>query len=564
MLRVLRSLKTATKIYTIVGLLAVLSAAIALMGLRALDQYRETVNEMENASQRAILGERINGLIYAIVMDSRGVYMSETTADAAKFAKGMRENLGVFDHDMKAWQALLPEGRRGELDDLMEAGRQFHAYRTELARVSDEDSPQAARAFGDNDTNRANRKKLNELISTRAAKNAEEIKQRTADLASQYGTQQGAVWITAIGGIGIALSLAFYIATFMISRPIKSLTTSMTTLAGGDLNVAIDALTQEDDIGDMARAVDVFKRNAIEKTRLAAVQAEEEQRGKERARAVETLIQKFQAAIVGVLETFRMSVAHLEGSAQEMTGIADDTNGKSQQADTTAKETSGNVQAVAAAAEEMASALKEIARQVARSAEVSTRAVGEVRDATATVKTLAEAGEKIGSIVDLINQIAAQTNLLALNATIEAARAGDAGKGFAVVANEVKMLASQTASATSEVVQQIASIQQATKNVITMIGGIEKTISTVDEIAVAISGAIEEQTAATNEIAHNVTQAAAGTRSLSENVSMVMQAAEQTGATSTKVMSASTQLSQQTKTLEQEVGVFLEGIRKAS
>jgi len=179
------------------------------------------------------------------------------------------------------------------------------------------------------------------------------------------------------------------------------------------------------------------------------------------------------------------------------------------------------------------------------------------------VHALAEAAQKIGDVVKLINDIASQTNLLALNATIEAARAGEAGKGFAVVASEVKSLATQTAKATEDIASQVAAIQGATGGAVVAIRGIGTTIGEVKAIATTIASAVEEQGAATQEIARNVQQAASGTAEVSNNIGGVTQAANDTGAAAGQVLSASQDLARQGEVLRGEVSQFLANIRAA-
>ncbi len=198
-----------------------------------------------------------------------------------------------------------------------------------------------------------------------------------------------------------------------------------------------------------------------------------------------------------------------------------------------------------------------------QSTQIAEKAVAEAQHTSEQVKSLAEAAQKIGEVVNLINDIAAQTNLLALNATIEAARAGEAGKGFAVVASEVKTLATQTAKATEEIAAQIAGMQQATGSTVTAIDHIRGTIGEISHVAMTIASAIEEQGAATQEIARNVQQAARGTQDVSANIGGVTKAAATTGAATARMQQATSRLAEQSERLAAEVDRFLATVRAA-
>jgi methyl-accepting chemotaxis protein len=313
----------------------------------------------------------------------------------------------------------------------------------------------------------------------------------------------------------------------------------------------------------MAKAVQVFKDNAIERERLQQL-AETERAAKEvRAAAVEQLIGSFEGGVGDILRTVASAATELDNTAQSMVAIAEETSRQATAAATAAEQTSANVSTVAAASEEMTGSLQEISRQVVRSTGIAGQAVVQAGRTNGTVRSLADTAGRIGEVVGLIQSIASQTNLLALNATIEAARAGEAGKGFAVVASEVKNLATQTAKATEEISAQIAAMQAVTNGAVVDIQGIGGTIGEMNEITTTIAAAVEEQSAATAEISRSVGQAAAGTAEASGNVAQVTEAAAQTGAAATQVLSASGELARQAERLKAEVESFLSGIRAA-
>ncbi|HLF58687.1 MAG TPA: globin-coupled sensor protein [Alphaproteobacteria bacterium] len=282
-----------------------------------------------------------------------------------------------------------------------------------------------------------------------------------------------------------------------------------------------------------------------------------------RQTALLDLIRDFETKSTASLGATAEATKQVQETAQSMSATAEETNRQSLAVMAAAEQASSNVQTVATAAEELSSSIAEISRQVAQAASAAGKAVTDARRTDGTVRGLADAAQKIGEVVELINDIASQTNLLALNATIEAARAGEAGKGFAVVASEVKSLANQTAKATEEIAAQIHSMQTVTSEAVTAIQGIGEQINGINEIATAIAAAIEEQGAATEEIARNIQQASSGTQEVSSNIAGVTQAAGETGAAAHKVLEASRSVASQSDALRDDIGKFLEGVKAA-
>jgi methyl-accepting chemotaxis protein len=365
---------------------------------------------------------------------------------------------------------------------------------------------------------------------------------------------------------GVALLLSIVLAALIgrgISRPIQAMTGAMGALADAKFETEVPARDNRDEIGEMAKAVQVFKENMVKARDLAAKELEEARKREARAQRIEALTRQFDADAAAALDAVSSASTELKASAGSMTGTAEETTRQATAVAAASEQASTNVTTVATATEELSSSIAEITRQVAQSAQIAGQAVQESERTTGAVKGLAEGAAKIGDVVKLINDIASQTNLLALNATIEAARAGEAGKGFAVVASEVKNLAMQTARATEEIGSQIGMIQTATGNSVAAIEGIGGTIKKIDEIATTIAAAVEEQGAATQEIARNVQQASAGTQEVSGNIGGVSKAAAETGAAAAQVLSASDELSQQSEKLRRQVHQFLADVRAA-
>jgi methyl-accepting chemotaxis protein len=279
-------------------------------------------------------------------------------------------------------------------------------------------------------------------------------------------------------------------------------------------------------------------------------------------RQMNSLADGFESSVLKVVNSIGASASNMKDSASTMAAAAEETQSQTSTVAAAAEQMSVNVQTVAAAAEELSSSIKEINRQVLHSTEIAKVAVGQADDTNASVKQLSEAGQRIGQVVKLINTIAGQTHLLALNATIEASRAGEAGKGFAVVASEVKSLANQTAKATDDIAEHVASIQSATNMSVDGLGKITKTINEISGISDSIASAVQQQGAATQEIARNVQQAAVGTNEVSANVTGVSQAATDTGHNASSVLQGAQSLAEQADALRNSVQEFLAKIRQ--
>ena len=363
---------------------------------------------------------------------------------------------------------------------------------------------------------------------------------------------------SALAGAGIVW---FYVSRNLLAR-LTRISRTMNTLAAGEIGQPLSD-SDQDEIASMARSVNVFRDNAIERKRLEAERSADEASRARRTRAIEDLIATFE-------QVSQRALGAVSNAAQEMESAAHALDQSSRGAsETTAKvnASSGraaeNVDTVAAAAEEMTGSIAEIAQQISRSTEIAQDAADRVQQTNGDVAALNEASKKIGAIVSLINDIAEQTNLLALNATIEAARAGEAGRGFAVVASEVKTLAEQTGKATSSISEQIAGIQGATGKAVTAIASIGEVIGEMNNISAAIAAAMEEQRAAASEITRAAHEAATGARDVSHSISSVDAAASETGQCAAQVSAASGALNTESAGLKKAVSEFLSGVRAA-
>ncbi len=361
-----------------------------------------------------------------------------------------------------------------------------------------------------------------------------------------------------------AAGLAFFLGRGM-SHPLTAITAVMNRLSSGDTDVTIPGFDRKDELGTMAGAVDVFRRNMIEARTLREEQEAAKQQSEMEKKALQRrMADRFEADVKSVVNAVARATEAMQMAAAEITSSVSGTSAQAAAAAAASEEASASINTVAAATEELACSIVEIGRQVTLSSVVADAAVGTAGKTNEMVGGLAAAGDKIGDVLRLISAIAGQTNLLALNATIEAARAGEAGRGFAVVASEVKELASQTAKATEEIAGQVAAIQASTGECVTAIGSISDTIREISSIAATIASAVTEQGSATREIAQSVQQVAAGTSEVAVNVAGASHAAGQSRTLAETVLSASGELSQHTAALFKSVDTFLAGLREAA
>lgn len=390
------------------------------------------------------------------------------------------------------------------------------------------------------------------------------IRQNATQSSLAGANQALQLFLITVACVTFAGLVLNWIISRMISGPIVRIIRSMAELAGGRTDIAIERMDRKDEIGQMVEALAVFRGNMLEVERMQAERIERERQAEQEKRQVqEALADDFERRLMGIIENIGESSRRMQSTAQSLSAVAEQTNNQASEVASSAEMASGSVQTAASAAEEMSASIFEITRQVGEAADISNQANSEAIRTNETVRGLADAGSKIGEVIELIRGIAEQTNLLALNATIEAARAGEAGRGFAVVASEVKNLATQTARATEEIGAQIASMQTVTGDAVNAISSIATTIARVKAISDTIAAAVSEQGSATREIAMSTQRAAQGTTEVGHTITGVAQAASQTGSAAADVLRVADELSQHSGNLQTQVDAFLNRIRAA-
>ena len=370
--------------------------------------------------------------------------------------------------------------------------------------------------------------------------------------------------MAAAGCAVIGFVISLLLSRRVLGGPLQRLVQDMGAVAGGKLDISIRMAGRRDDIGDMARAVEVFRVNALERQRLEQARLAEEEReraARERDLSVRNLADIFEQTVSAKVNEVEQASLGISSTAQTMTSRSEQSGSRSLDVGEAAEITTERAAAASEATRQMALAVNEIGRQVAQSSDIARQAVTEVNATVQRMNGLAGSVQTIGDVVKLINDIASQTNLLALNATIEAARAGDAGKGFAVVAGEVKNLANQTAKATDDIARQVAAVQESTREMTASIEAVVGTIRSLDDASAAIAGAVQEQEATTRTIATNIDEVAVQAEAVSKSVIALAKSSTMACAGTVRVIWSADKLKDVVRELNVEAGQFISHIR---
>lgn len=555
----LPKLSIAAKLYVIFALLATVTLALAAAAAINARSHEELTARFGAAFRGAHYAEEINSQLYAISLESRGIYLSADIAEARPFAESLQKHSEHLNGIVQQWEKFISAADAERYYDLASRIREYQKFRRELVGRALQSGPAAAREFGFN----TNTRRVNDIFHDDMKALASSYSRRAELIYDEIdrSTKFTAWLMPALASCSLLLAaIGIFLIRRAVARPLADITRVTETVAEGNA-VAIPYGARRDEIGALSRSIAVFQSAMLRNKELNRTVTQDAEVRAARQENMSAEIAHFTAqAESSITELSVISKQMLEASTQ-LAASADHASTRTAGATASSAQASNNVRDIAAAADELTSSVMEIDRQVTQSNMIAERAVSEAERTNVAVQELDEAAKRIGDVVSLITDIAEQTNLLALNATIEAARAGNAGRGFAVVAGEVKALAGQTAKATEDIAAQIAGMQHATARSIEAIGAIERTIRNLGTISSAIAAAVTEQGAATQEIARSVEIASRHTTETAEEVGQVGDATTETRTSATAVKSVADDLGAVAFRIRSQIDAFSQRLR---
>ncbi|WP_265587191.1 methyl-accepting chemotaxis protein [Sphingomicrobium arenosum] len=558
----------------VLGLTAILgiSSCVSVISINAdAEAYARTANFALTTSRLETEAARATGFTTAYLEAHHDADREKALASMGHAYQLVDEALGLADNAVERKDLADVRLRLDDLGAIVdEAQTHFGAMDVEEVEIDAETLALLGRVEADAAKITADIAEVEEI----AAREEAALHEHTQTLATQ--TEWGIsimVAIVMLIGAGAAFS-----TSADLSRAVRRLTDAVLRLARGDKGVEVPEQERWDEVGDMARAMEVFKANAAEMEELQREAAEaaqreveqQKQREEEKAAADEQrrlemleLAARFEQYVGRVARQVSEASSDVHAAAQGMASSAEQTMNQAQLVGSASHQASSNVMTVASAGDELNESIGEINRQMAGAANITREVVNDVRAADVRIEELANSVARIDDIITLIGSIASRTNMLALNATIEAARAGEAGKGFSVVAAEVKALAGQTRDATSEIAALLGSIRSGSGESAEALGAIATKVGHLEEVSLAVTSAVEQQSLASSEVARSIDEAARGTQLVSDNISQVGEAAQASGATAQQLLGAASGLQDQSEELKYQLGEFLEHLRAA-
>lgn len=545
---------------TVASLIVVAFAFVSFQALNDLQSSNEQLQKTSLIMQRHMHGDMMHDAIRGDLLSARLAKASQDQAGDEDARKDFTEHSAAFQQDI---DANLGEDVSAQIKaDIETVNAALKTYvaagQSALAALHGEADP--ARDIGIFQERFTFLEEANETVSKDLLKWTDEVKAQSAEQS-----RSAKLWIAGFACLALLLSIAtpVYAATGIFA-PLRRMQRTMHEIVQGRADIAVPYISRNNEMGDVAKSVDVFRANILQIREMTSKQVQQQEAAqREKRELVGNLARRFEERVQSIIHNVGLVASELLETAQSLDGVTSATHARAASAASESREAADAAQAIAASVDQMSSASREIAVQISQSTTLVKQTVEQVSQAEIASVQLRSANAEIGTIVQVIQEITGQINLLALNATIESARAGEAGKGFAVVASEVKNLASQTSKATEQISDQIARVQQVSQDVLAVFSTIKSSIEQVDQYSAMVAAAAEEQTATTNDIASTMTANVQGASRVTEDIGKVIEASDEASGYASRVLGSAIKVSSQSINLSDEMTGFLNEIRAA-